>query len=52
MVAHYVEFFKRVQANLPPGAPLPPIVTTDGVHVDRPPVPAELPSLLAYLRKL
>jgi cytochrome c peroxidase len=52
VVHHYVEFFKRVQALAPPGGPVPPALTTDGVHVDRPPTPEEVPALLAYLRKL
>jgi cytochrome c peroxidase len=51
MVDHYVEFFKRVQANAPPGV-VPPIATTDGVHFDRAPAPEERSALLAYLRKL
>ena len=51
VVAHYVEFFKRVQVNAPGGVP-PPIATTDGVHFDRAPLPEELPALVAYLRKL
>jgi cytochrome c peroxidase len=52
VVNHYIEFFKRVQTNLVAGAPLPPAISTDGVHPDRPPVPEEVPALLAYLRKL
>jgi cytochrome c peroxidase len=51
VVAHYIEFFKRVQANAPGGIP-PPIATTDGIHFDRAPKPEEVPALLAYLRKL
>jgi cytochrome c peroxidase len=52
VVDHYNEFFKRVQVNVP-GPPIPPIVTTDGVHVDRPLTSAaEREALLAYLRKL
>jgi hypothetical protein len=51
LVAHYVEFFKRVQANAPGGVP-PPVATTDGIHFDRAPQPAELPALIAYLKKL
>jgi cytochrome c peroxidase len=51
VVDHYVEFFKRVKANAAPGV-VPPILTTDGVHPDRPPLPEERPALLAYLRKL
>jgi cytochrome c peroxidase len=54
MVDHYVEFFKRVQAVavLPPPAPLPAILTTDGVNIDRPVKAEEREALLAYLRKL
>lgn len=52
VVRHYTEFFKRVQAIAPPTAPLPPAISTDGVHVDRPFTPEEEPALLAYLRKL
>jgi cytochrome c peroxidase len=51
VVDHYAEFFKRVRANAPPGV-VPPILTTDGVHFDRPFTPEERPALLAYLRKL
>jgi cytochrome c peroxidase len=51
VVNHYVELFKRIQANAPPG-PIPPVLTTDGIHIDRPPVPEEHDALLAYLRKL
>ena len=52
MVDHYIEFFKLVQANAPPGAPVPPLATTDGVHFDRRPTPEERAALIAYLRKL
>ena len=52
MVDHYIEFFKRVQANFVPGAPVPPIATTDGVNFDRRPAPEERAALIAYLRKL
>lgn len=52
VVDHYIEFFKRVRVNVP-GTPIPPILTTDGVHVDRPfTSPEERAALLAYLRKL
>jgi cytochrome c peroxidase len=49
---HYVEFFKLVQANTAPGAPIPPLATTDGVHFDRRPTQDERAALLAYLEKL
>jgi cytochrome c peroxidase len=52
VVDHYIEFFKRVQANYVPTNPVPPIATTDGVHFDRRPAPEERAALLAYLRKL
>jgi cytochrome c peroxidase len=52
VVDHYVEFFKRVEANLPPGAPPPPVASTDGVNFDRIPKPEERRPLLAYLRRL
>jgi cytochrome c peroxidase len=52
VVDHYIEFFKRVKANTQPGAPPPPVATTDGVHFDRQPTPEEREPLLAYLRKL
>jgi cytochrome c peroxidase len=48
---HYIEFFKRVRANAPPGT-VPPVATTDGIHFDRQPLPDERAPLLAYLRKL
>jgi cytochrome c peroxidase len=51
VVDHYIEFFKRVQANAPPGT-VPPVATTDGVNFDRHPRPEEREALLAYLRKL
>jgi cytochrome c peroxidase len=52
VVDHYAEFFKRVRVNVP-GTPIPLILTTDGVHVDRPLTSAEeRTALLAYLRKL
>ena len=52
VVDHYIEFFKRVEANRLPTNPVPPIATTDGVHFDRRPAPEEREALLAYLRKL
>ena len=52
VVDHYIEFFKRSQANFVPGGVVPPISTTDGVHFDRRPTPEEREPLLAYLRKL
>lgn len=48
---HYEQFFKFVTATAPPGV-VPPILTTDGVHFDRPFTAAERPALRAYLDKL
>ena len=48
---HYVQFFKRVQANAAPGV-VPPVATTDGVHFDRALQPEETAALVAYLRTL
>jgi cytochrome c peroxidase len=48
---HYVQFYKRVQANAPPGV-VPPVATTDGVHFDRALQPEERDALVAYLRTL
>ena len=52
VVDHYIEFFKRVQVNAAPGAPAPPIASTNGVAFDRIPTPEERKPLLAYLRRL
>ena len=51
VVDHYVEFFKRVPTVAPPGV-IPPIITTDGVNMDRALKPEDRAPLLAYLRKL
>ncbi len=51
VVDHYFEFFKRVRVIAPPGVVLP-VLSTDGVHFDRAPLPEERAALLAYLRKL
>jgi hypothetical protein len=44
----------RPPPSAPTGSPLPrpPLISTDGVHVDRPFTLEERPALLAYLRKL
>jgi cytochrome c peroxidase len=52
MVDHYIELFKFIEANAPPGLPPPLVASTDGVHFDRKPSPEERAALLAYLRKL
>ncbi len=51
VVDHYIEFFKRAVANAPAG-PGAPILSTDGVHADRPPTPEERLPLIAYLKTL
>ncbi|MFI5077561.1 MAG: hypothetical protein ACHQRO_09480 [Vicinamibacteria bacterium] len=51
VVDHYTEFFKRAVANAPAG-PGAPILSTDGVHADRPPTPEERLPLIAYLKTL
>ena len=45
VVNHYIEFFKRVKANAPPGV-VPPVASTDGVHFDRAPTPGEVAALV------
>ena len=50
VVDHYIEFFKRVQANAAPGV-VPPIASTDGVNFDRRPLPEERAALVAYLQR-
>jgi cytochrome c peroxidase len=52
VVDHYIELFKFIRANTPPGVPPPAVASTDGVSFDRQPTPGERASLLAYLRKL
>ena len=51
VVDHYIEFFKFVKANQPPGV-VPPVVSTDGINFDRQLRPDEREALPAYLRKL
>lgn len=51
VVIHYEEFYKRANA-LNTGPELPLILTTDGVHRDRPNVESERPALVAYLQAL
>jgi mono/diheme cytochrome c family protein len=51
VVAHYAEFFARVRVTIPPGA-APPVLSTDGVHIDRPFTAEERLPLLAYLKAL
>lgn len=52
VVIHYEEVFKRVDALFPPPDEPPPVLTTDGVHRDRPNVPSERAALVAYLSVL
>jgi cytochrome c peroxidase len=51
VVDHYLALFDFIQFNAPPG-PRPPVISTDGVSLDRKPRPEERAALLAYLRKL
>jgi cytochrome c peroxidase len=51
VVDHYIELYKLIKANAPPGPP-PPVATTDGVTFNRQPLPEERAALLAYLKKL
>jgi cytochrome c peroxidase len=51
VVEHYIAFYKRAEANAPPGV-VPPVATTDGVHFDRQPLPEETAALVAYLKAL
>jgi cytochrome c peroxidase len=50
VVDHYTEFFKRVRANTAPA--IAPVLSTDGINIDRPHTPAERDALLAYLKTL
>jgi cytochrome c peroxidase len=51
VVIHYEELFKRADALFPPPQ-MPHLLTTDGIHRDRPNVPSERAALVAYLMKL
>jgi hypothetical protein len=51
VVIHYEELFKQIAA-LHPAPDLPPLLTTDNVHRDRPNVPSERAALVAYLKRL
>ena len=51
VVDHYIEFFKRVEAGVLPGTPIPPVATTDGIHFDRRPTAEERAALIAYLKR-
>ena len=52
VVDHYIELFKLIRVNTPPGLPPPLVASTDGINFDRQPSPEERAALLAYLRKL
>ncbi|HMC75919.1 MAG TPA: hypothetical protein VKH34_02260 [Vicinamibacterales bacterium] len=52
VVDHYIELFRFIKTTIPPGVPLPLIVSTDGLHFDRQPLPGERAALVAYLKKL
>ena len=51
VVIHYEEFFKNA-STLDLSTDPPPVLTTDGVHRDRPNVPSERAALVAYLMRL
>jgi len=51
VVIHYEEFYKHLMSGLTT-PPLPFILSTDGMHPDRPNVPAERDALVAYLMRL
>jgi hypothetical protein len=51
VIEHYIAFYKRAQALAAPGV-IPPFATTDGVHLDRQPLPEETAALVAYLKTL
>jgi cytochrome c peroxidase len=52
VVIHYEELFKHVSAISQPPSGVPPLLTTDGVNMDRPNVPSERAALVAYLNVL
>lgn len=53
VVVHYEDVFKQIEALFPDTAPnIPPVLTTDGSHEDRPNLPAERAALVAYLMTL
>lgn len=51
VVDHYIELFKFIKANTPPGVPPPLVASTDGINFDRQPTAEERTALLAYLRR-
>jgi cytochrome c peroxidase len=52
VVIHYEEFYKRANALNTSSSQLPLILTTDGVHRDRPNVESERAALVAFLKAL
>jgi cytochrome c peroxidase len=53
LLDHYEELFKFIAATAPPPpAPRPPVISTDGLNVDRPFTAQERPALMTYLLKL
>jgi cytochrome c peroxidase len=53
LLDHYEDLFKFIAATAPPPpAPRPPVISTDGVNIDRPFTTLERPALMAYLLKL
>jgi hypothetical protein len=50
-VDHYIEFFKLVQANTVPGAPVPPLATTDDVQPRSATKRPTSAALIVYLAK-
>ena len=48
---HYIALFNFILVVAPPG-PLPPVISSDGVHPDLQLKPSERAALVAYLRKL
>jgi hypothetical protein len=52
VVDHYTEFFRFVTVITAAAPVRSPVLSTDGIHIDRPFTSEERPALLAYLRKL
>jgi hypothetical protein len=52
VVDHYIAVFSFILTVSPPGVPLPPVISSDGVHPDLQLMPSERAALLTYLRKL
>ena len=52
VVKHYEEHYKYLLSRAVRTLPLPLILSTDGVHADRPNLESERAALVAYLMKL